>query len=292
MPNQRARFHFDNTFGPDRQVGPYILWQTGDLYCEPDYTVNPHQQSVFELTYVVAGHGYNLAGGTSYSMEPGMLFFNAKDDLHAITVPPNETLRYFYLGFDFAENPDTDIAELQNFFRTLAINCVPHAESIGDAFIRLFEEVHAEDFVGRMLCESTLQEILCTAVRLFSRSRLKPYRTPDMRAVDAKLVSDIIHFLDAHSTEIHALSDLEQEYGYSYTYLSQKFSEIMGESLRSYLTRSRFLRAQEYLRRGETVTKTAELCGYQSIHAFSRAFHRVVGLTPIEYRRKYNVSIS
>ena len=288
MPGQRARFHFDNTYGRTRRVGPYILWQVGDLYCEPGYTIRPHEQAVYELTYAVSGRGVNLTGGTPYPMEPGTLFFNPRGDLHAIDADPGEALRYFYLGFDFPGGETGDTAELRRFFETLAPSRIPHAEPVGDAFIRLFGEVLAGDAAGRLLCESLLQELLCLSWRLLGESGLRPYRASDARAVDARLVCDMIHYLDANAAQIGALSELEREFGYSYAHLAQKFSEITGESPRAYHTRCRFRRAQEYLRRGESVTKTAELCGYQSIHAFSRAFHRVTGVTPGEYRRKYN----
>lgn len=290
MPERRARFHFDNSFGDHRRmVGPYILWQVGDLCCEPGYTVPPHTQAVYELTYVVSGAGVNLAGGTPYRMEPGALFFNPRGDLHAIDASKTESLRYFYLGFEFPDALPADIVPIRDFFSGLRVCRALHAEPIGDAFIRMFGEVNAADAPGKLLCESAMQEILGTACRLFGRSDAKPYRAFTARAVDAKLVYDMIHYLDAHAEEIGALSALEREFGYSYTHLAQKFSEITGESPRAYHTRCRFRRAQEYLRRGETVTRTSELCGYQSIHAFSRAFHRTEGVSPSEYRRRYTV---
>ena len=106
MPERRARFHFDNTFGDERRpVGAFILWQVGDLCCEPGYTVAAHRQAVHELTLAVSGMGENLAGGTAYPMTPGTLIFNPRGDLHEITAARAQTLRYFYLGFDFPDTP-------------------------------------------------------------------------------------------------------------------------------------------------------------------------------------------
>ena len=34
-----------------------------------------------------------------------------------------------------------------------------------------------------------------------------------------------------------------------------------------------------------SITATAEAMGYQSIHAFSRAFHRETGLSPRDYKK-------
>ena len=68
------------------------------------------------------------------------------------------------------------------------------------------------------------------------------------------------------------LSALSAEFGYSYTHIAQKFSAFTGESLKSYHTKRRFEKSNEYLRQGYSVTKVAELMGFKSIHAFSRAY--------------------
>lgn len=289
MPERRARFHFDNTFVDERRpVGAFILWQVGDLCCEPGYTVAAHRQAVHELTLAVSGMGENLAGGTAYPMTPGTLIFNPRGDLHEITAARAQTLRYFYLGFDFPDtpSPSPEIGALRTFFETCGPCAAADAGALGDTFVRLFGEVNASDAAGKLLCESAMQEILCLACRLLGKSGAHPYRASDARAVDEKLVCDLMHYLDAHPAESGTLSRLTQEFGYSYTHLAQKFAEITGENLRAYQSRARFRRAREYLRRGETVTRTAELCGYQSIHAFSRAFRRAEGVSPSEFRRK------
>ena len=96
---------------------------------------------------------------------------------------------------------------------------------------------------------------------------------------------DIIHYLDSHIADIGSLSGLSTVFGYSYTYLAHKFVSITGETLKTYAARRRFEKAREYLCRGMSITSVAEALGDQSIHAFSRAFHREFGLSPREYKR-------
>lgn len=286
MLNKKARFHFDNVYGDKRIVGPYLLRQVGDLYCDPGYVGDRHIQHVHELTYVVSGTGEMFIGEKKYQMCPGMLFFSRLGEAHAIYAP-TERLRFFYIGFDFMPSISDNVAELRDFLENHCTTPAVKAESLGDAFIRMFTEVDSDDAPGRLLFESAVQEVVSLSCRFLSRSGMRTYHMSDTRAVDEQLVYRIINYLDNNSCRIGELSDLTKEFGYSYTHLAKKFSEITGESLHAYHTRHRFERAQEYLRRGETVTKTAELCGYESIHAFSRAFKRVVGISPGEYRHKY-----
>ena len=58
----------------------------------------------------------------------------------------------------------------------------------------------------------------------------------------------------------------------------------MGESLQAYFMRRKFEQAADRLRQGLSVTEVSEQTGYQSIHAFSRAFRHQMGMTPSEYK--------
>ena len=97
---------------------------------------------------------------------------------------------------------------------------------------------------------------------------------------------DVIQYMDTHMENLIDLAELGQIFGYSYTYISSRFTERMEESLKRYYTRRRFEKAREYLSNGESVTKVAEMVGYKSIHAFSRAFHKEVGMSPKEYKEQ------
>ena len=163
--------------------------------------------------------------------------------------------------------------------------CLHGVTDMQEAFIRLFSELITEDFLSPSLLEGTIHQIVGTAYRLFSQKRYRAYLADQARETDEKLVYDIIHYLDSHIADIGSLSGLSTVFGYSYTYLAHKFVSITGETLKTYAARRRFEKAREYLCRGMSITSVAEALGYQSIHAFSRAFHREIGLSPREYKR-------
>lgn len=68
--------------------------------------------------------------------------------------------------------------------------------------------------------------------------------------------------------------------GVSRAYLPELFRVQLGISVRRYLLHLRLRQARELLASGTSVTATAEACGFASIHAFSRAFHRITGMPP------------
>lgn len=78
-----------------------------------------------------------------------------------------------------------------------------------------------------------------------------------------------------------SVAALAKEVGMSRSGFSARFSELVGESVFAYLTRWRMGLAYQELKTMSTpIAVLAEKLGYQSEAAFSRAFKRVLGLSP------------
>ncbi len=65
--------------------------------------------------------------------------------------------------------------------------------------------------------------------------------------------------------------------------LTRRFARETGMSLSLWRQRLRLLTAQERLARGDAVTRIAGDVGYDSPSAFSAAFRRAFGLSPLDY---------
>ena len=151
--------------------------------------------------------------------------------------------------------------------------------------MRVLSEFISDDVLSNLLIEAYMQEIICGVYRIFSRKFYKNYLLSGSNNSDEKLVYDVINYIDVHLESMENLSALSAEFGYSYTHIAQKFSAFTGESLKSYHTKRRFEKSNEYLRQGYSVTKVAELMGFKSIHALSRAYKKYVGMAPREYKK-------
>lgn len=104
-------------------------------------------------------------------------------------------------------------------------------------------------------------------------------------------IQNIIDEIDAciknHDGEALALSRLAKSLGYSEFYVSRKFSEISGMSLRDYMRFRRLAFALTELRDTDRgILDIALDYGFSSHEAFTRAFRDAYGITPSEYRKK------
>jgi len=69
------------------------------------------------------------------------------------------------------------------------------------------------------------------------------------------------------------------------------FKEKIGTTVMDYVLKTRIMMAKEMLSsRNLSVTEISGACGFSSISYFSRAFKNEVGVTPLQYRRRFKLS--
>lgn len=93
----------------------------------------------------------------------------------------------------------------------------------------------------------------------------------------------LIHRDPAHGWTV---AELAAEVAMSRSGFATRFTELVGESPKSYLTSWRMQLGRSFLEDGLTIAEVATRLGYQSEAAFSRAFKRVTGVPPSHARHR------
>lgn len=103
-----------------------------------------------------------------------------------------------------------------------------------------------------------------------------------------KLREHICEYLEGHFTDSSLnLAMLSQEFGVTEVYMSRLFKEQMATTFSQYLEKLRMNYALNLLKgERQSVNQVAEQCGYNSSHAFRRAFKRFWGCLPSECAEK------
>ncbi|MDX3388132.1 AraC family transcriptional regulator [Streptomyces niveiscabiei] len=183
---------------------------------------------------------------------------------------------------------------------TLLLESLPplaHIRSAGDddrllaALLRLFDEATVQRpgsaFAVRQYSQLFLLELLrsCAGqsalpsgwLRLLVDERLRP-------------ALDLLH---GHPGYPWGLAELARAAAMSRTTFAERFREAAGVPPLTYLGRWRMLLAQRALQDGDVrVAALAEELGYGSESAFSTAFKRVVGESPLRYRARVRQDVT
>ena len=147
----------------------------------------------------------------------------------------------------------------------------PVVKYVSDTFMRIAECTK----LGILSPEIYISQIYEIIYNLFSG-------TP--RNVDfCKQVKDYIRFNYMNEITVELIAE---SMGLSRRYLSRIFKEKYGKPIKSYLISVRCEKAAEFLSIGYTVTEAAVMSGYSDIFAFSKIFHKVMKMSPSEYRKR------
>ena len=99
-------------------------------------------------------------------------------------------------------------------------------------------------------------------------------------------IRTIKSYIHDHPSGDVSVQEIAQFVNLNRQYLSTMFSHATGVSLRDYILEMRIKRAKLMLLRGHTVSECAELTGYASIYALSKAFKKVSGQTPSQFAQR------
>jgi AraC-like DNA-binding protein len=99
-------------------------------------------------------------------------------------------------------------------------------------------------------------------------------------------IDSIARYIEEHYSDSFTLTDLARRCGLSPSYFARAFKQTHGVSVFEHLHRTRVKRACLMLKRSDlSVTEIAAALGYNNISFFNRCFRRIIGRTPVEYRR-------
>lgn len=144
--------------------------------------------------------------------------------------------------------------------------------------VLLIDSHHDVDKIFSRVIE--LYEEICNITRDYKNNN------KTARAMEAIVKYIEMNYMD-QQLNMAAVAD---QFNFSGSYLSRAFKEYTGETFSVYLERIRINKACDLLLSHDNIEDVAKTVGYNSIHAFRKAFKRTRGMTPSEYKLKSIVS--
>ncbi|NML21564.1 helix-turn-helix domain-containing protein [Pseudoflavitalea sp. G-6-1-2] len=100
-------------------------------------------------------------------------------------------------------------------------------------------------------------------------------------------------YIEDNLTGKFSMEDLATRYALSRRNFDRRFIKATGNTPAEYLQRVRIERAKKMLESGPSnVSEVMYEVGYADIKAFRGVFRKITGLTPLDYRNKYNKNIT
>ena len=103
-----------------------------------------------------------------------------------------------------------------------------------------------------------------------------------------QMYMDILDYVHANASNGLRVDDVAKHFGYNAEYLSHLFIKLGGMPLKQYILRFRMDSANLLLSDTNlSIADIARSIGYEDAHNFSRAYKKVMGISPSDYRQAY-----
>lgn len=232
--------------------------------------------------YIKSGKGTIQQGSSHRTLGPGDFFIHTPKDVIRHFPDRDDPWEYYWMGFDGAVANDWAIN-----MRSENGSCI-HQGKLLDEVVSLFEELlrslSSHTLLDQLESEAHMRLILAKLLQIFGKEKDRVrHNSSD------QIIHDSMRFMANHFRDGITINDVVLASGYERTYFSDFFHKKTGQSLRNHLLSLRITQACRLL--SETQLKIEHIAtevGYSEYRSFSRSFKKMIGVTPMHYRREHS----
>ena len=251
------------------------LYEIGQQRCPPSYSFGPIIRDHYVLHYIINGTGklyldhreFNVHAHEAFLMPPNLLCY--------YEASAQDPWNYIWIHIDGSRVPEylrrAGIDKHQPIFR-----CAQDSTSVE----ALLKDI-CNNYARELYCIGKLYELFEFIVNC-SDTKIKPVQ--DVRQKYVNIIRNFIRLKYNESITIETLSDA---CGLERSYMTRLFKEAVGHTPQEYLIHYRMRVARKLLCETDwSIRNIAYAVGYGDSFAFSKAFKRVCGAAPSQYRDK------
>lgn len=233
-----------------------------------------------EVFYLCSGSRRFFVGCTIYTMSAGDLMYIPSGCLHRTEYNDCCSAERVVLTF-----PDNLIPHSENFQRETLFHTMKNPE-ISELLDEIFLEKENPDEYSEEMQMLLIRRLIIKLLRIPPAN--SPCTSNKFFPADEQ-IQLTAKYINNHFQEKLTLECAADYAGFSRTYFSQKFKAVTGFGFNDYLTAVRLRSSVKLLVTTDlSITEIAYSCGFNDSNYFGGVFKRKFGITPREYRKKYN----
>ncbi len=255
----------------------FHLLYCGRQQCPPAYHFGPAIRTNYLIHYVIKGKGYYSVNDRKYTIEANHGFLIRPGELTFYQADERDPWTYLWIGFDGNK------AKTYLKYVGMGDNDYTFACPDSNQLTEYLEQMLKHDTLGHYN-ELSLQGLLFLFFATLAKSAAIPYEE-DVET-DNLYISKAIEYIHKNYQNPILVTDIANYVSLSRTYLTTLFQQTLHLSPQQFLLKFRITKASELLLNTELAIQTvANSCGYHDPLAFSKAFKKVTGLSPSNYRK-------
>ncbi|MBR3967268.1 MAG: AraC family transcriptional regulator [Clostridia bacterium] len=213
------------------------------------------------LYYISNGKGTLEKDNRTFEISRGNIFVTKRNETVTLTPDRDSSIAYYFVCFD--GTLAADFEDLPPIFQ-------------GEE--RLFKEIYAIE-------DTSIKGISLLAAcifELYSKYCLGEKSNSD------DYVENIKNYIALNYQNNISVGQIASILHLSRAYIARIFKKNVGISIIEYLITYRVKKAAELIKNGESITKSAYLCGFGDLSNFSKTFKKYIGISPKQYKKSIN----
>ena len=261
-----------------------------------DFSHSPEKHNFWEMVYVDNGRINAITNGIGCTLEQGQVIFHEPMETHAHVSDSRVSNNMLVVAF-------TTDSEAMQYFKRKTFTL----DKTSKMLLSLFLE-EAKNALGKIPCDYSYKENLCFLPMVFGSSQLlQCYFTEfliklirngnelsktvvpakNSRYIASNSLSELIsEYLKDNIYASVSLKDVCEQFIMGKTQLCKIFRENTGKGPMEYYINLKIKEAKRLIReKNHSVSQISDMLGYSSVHIFSRAFKKAVGMSPLNYAK-------
>ncbi len=253
-----------------------------------DANTNMHIHNCCEILFCISGGKSFFIHDRIYDVQDGDIFILNQFESHKITSDEHTVFERYVLQInpELLHKNSSDTTDLSQCFymrnRNISHKISPPKHQ-QERLIALFNRLNTESQYGDEIIKNIIiTEILVLINEMFVDSN-KDY-TYTANYESQNLLKALKFINDNYDQEL-SLAIISKNIYISQNELCALFKKHLGTTVKKYITSRRITMAKKLLKKGNTVSETASLCGFENYSSFIRTFSKTTGMSPGKYKK-------
>jgi len=249
----------------------------------------PHEHTCFELYYLLNGERVYFMEDQVVTVRKGDLMIIHPHQLHSTASTEKMRFERILVNFSrsFVEQGDGQVAALLQAGGSRLVRIPLKDQPDVERLLQLMiSECEREQPCYTSLVRTYLNELLIRIHRIELSTHYKA--APDYEHPMHYKITEIAQYMKANYHQKLTLEQIAKQFYISPSYLSRTFTRLTGFHFREYLQTVRIREAQKRLVESkDSVQMISEQAGFEHIAHFNKTFKKIVGTTPLNYRKRH-----
>ncbi len=262
-------------------------------YCQASSSTVRHFHDEYEILFLVKGGRQVFLNGRAYLMQEGDVMLLDSGVMHLTRSPDAGSPDYECIIFCITVKEMEELEErfpgleLKKYFKnhTGIFHLTKEQKQQFEGLSSLFREECGDSGYGsKYIVEAAMVSSIVKMVRELNTWEIaKPIGSGEAKY---SRTYDMADYIIENTGSVKSLDELAERFYVSKFYMCRAFKKVTGYTILEYLTTLRIQKARNYLvQTGLSISRIAELVGYNSLTHFEKEFKRRLLVSPSNYRK-------